>query len=99
MSGPNYFPGLSRKPTGGRAAAAVTHHHAGPLTGLGGRRHSLTEADALAARRHAQPSFSPRQPCAPGVYVVEGGPAVATADFWPARASVADPAYVEVPPR
>ena len=97
--GPNYFPGLTRKPqAAAQTAAAIHRSHLPPSAG--GRRHSLTEADALAARRWALPRgsmsdpASSRTPLAPGLFVVEGGPAVATPGFSPVRTSVADPDWI-----
>ena len=103
--GPNYFPGLIRqtKPSPASSTTSPAHHSAHLAPAPGGRRHSLTEADALAARPWAFPRTSMtdpagRAPLAPGVYVVEGGPAVATPGFQPARTSIADPDWVAAVP-
>jgi len=104
--GPNYFPALNRKNGAGPSASAAAAAHNAHLSPLpGGRRHSLTEADALAARRWAlprgssmsDPAMHARGPLAPGVFVVEGGPAVATPGFHPLRSSVADPDWIAAP--
>lgn len=95
----NYFPGLSRRktPTSSKNSA-VHNNHLMPESG--GRHRSLSEVDALAVRRWAFPRGSMSDPShsrpslAPGVHVVEGGPAVSTPGFHPIRFSVADPDWV-----